>query len=110
MSAFEFFVTFALASVYGVIVCICTALGIVRSRKFRGNWYWWLLSLAFMYAVAAPLAYRWINRDFSISLRDAFLPRTFHFGIWLVAQGYVVLIGVLVGGLVGFAKTASQRK
>lgn len=108
MSAFEYFVTFALASVFGVIVGGCTALGIVRFPTFRKDWYWRLVSFSLAYAALAPLAYYWINRDFSISLRDAFLLRTFHFGVWLVATGYLVLLGVLVGGLVGLARTASR--
>jgi hypothetical protein len=109
MSALEYVAIFARASVYGVIAGVCTTLGIVRSSKFRRNWYWWLLSFALANALISPLAYVWINRGFSVSLRDAFLLRPFHFGIWLVAEGYAVLVGVAVGGLVGLLKTASRR-
>jgi len=102
MSHTEYLLTFVRGIFYGLLFLGGSALGICRSKAFRARWYWWLVLFAAINCIIRPFVYIWVNPS-PISIREAFLMQTHQFGVWRVAEGYFVLIGVLVGGLIGFA-------
>lgn len=96
------FFVFGRAAIDGLIVLVGTIVAMQKYATFRRRWYWLLLVAAVGYCLLSPFIYMAIT-SYGISLADAFLLRNLHAGSWHVAEAYSMLIGVVLGGLVGFS-------
>jgi hypothetical protein len=72
-----------------------------RSDAFRRRGYWIWLVCAFCNALLMPFGYT-LMQSFRISYADAVFLRKLYAGSWLVADGYCVFVGVVLGGIVSF--------
>lgn len=86
---------FGKAVVVGPIILAGVLVMLRRTPGFRTRRYWFWLAGAACYAGVAPLIYMWIQ-DFHISYEDAALLRVFRVGSWHVANGYAMLLAMVL--------------
>src|ERR1700675_4930958 len=90
---------FSKAAVYGLMALVGTLVALRQSARFRRRGYWWCLAGAVCMAFTMPLGYMWMQSN-NISFTDALLLRQVRAGSWLVAEGYAILAGTAIAGLV----------